>query len=30
MDRTFPMHEAAEALRYYGAGHARGKTVITI
>jgi NADPH:quinone reductase-like Zn-dependent oxidoreductase len=30
MDRTFPLREAAEALRHQGAGHARGKTVLTI
>jgi NADPH:quinone reductase-like Zn-dependent oxidoreductase len=30
MDRTDPLHEAAEALRYQGGGHAQGKTVITV
>ena len=29
IDRTFPLSEAAEALRYLQAGHARGKIVIT-
>jgi NADPH:quinone reductase-like Zn-dependent oxidoreductase len=30
IDRCYPLHEAAEALRYLGAGHARGKVVITL
>jgi len=30
MDRCYPLSEAAEALRYLGAGHARGKVVITM
>ncbi len=30
IDRRYPLSEAAEALRYLGAGHARGKVVITI
>jgi NADPH:quinone reductase-like Zn-dependent oxidoreductase len=30
IDRRFPLSEAAEALRYLGAGHARGKVVITV
>jgi len=30
IDRRFPLAEAAEALRYYGGGHARGKVVITV
>jgi NADPH:quinone reductase-like Zn-dependent oxidoreductase len=30
IDRCYPLPEAAEALRYYGGGHARGKVVITI
>ena len=30
MDRSYPLHEAAEALRYYGEGHTRGKIVITV
>jgi NADPH:quinone reductase-like Zn-dependent oxidoreductase len=30
IDRRYPLSEAAEALRYYGAGHARGKVVITV
>jgi NADPH:quinone reductase-like Zn-dependent oxidoreductase len=29
IDRRFPLSEAAEALRYLGTGHARGKVVIT-
>jgi NADPH:quinone reductase-like Zn-dependent oxidoreductase len=29
IDRCYPLSEAAEALRYYGKGHARGKVVIT-
>lgn len=28
--RTFPLDEAADALRHVGAGHTRGKIVITI
>jgi NADPH:quinone reductase-like Zn-dependent oxidoreductase len=28
--RTFPLVEADEALRYVGAGHARGKVVVTV
>jgi len=30
IDRRYPLHEAAEALRYLGTGHARGKVVITV
>jgi len=30
IDRQYPLSEAAEALRYLGAGHARGKVVISI
>jgi len=30
MDRTYPLSEVPEALRYYGKGHARGKVVITM
>lgn len=30
IDRTYPLHHAAEALRRQGEGHMRGKTVITI
>lgn len=30
IDRTYPLSEAADALRYVGAGHTRGKVVITI
>jgi NADPH:quinone reductase-like Zn-dependent oxidoreductase len=30
IDRCYPLSEAAEALRYYGEGHARGKVVITV
>ncbi len=30
IDRRFPLSEDPEALRYYGAGHARGKVVITM
>jgi NADPH:quinone reductase-like Zn-dependent oxidoreductase len=30
IDRCFPLNEAAEAMRYYGKGHARGKVVITV
>jgi NADPH:quinone reductase-like Zn-dependent oxidoreductase len=29
VDKTYPMHEAAEALRYFEEGHSRGKIVIT-
>lgn len=30
IDKRYPLSEAAEALRYLGAGHARGKVVITV
>jgi NADPH:quinone reductase-like Zn-dependent oxidoreductase len=30
IDRSYPLREAAEALRYLGKGHARGKIVITM
>jgi len=30
IDRRYPLSETAEALRYLGGGHARGKVVITI
>ena len=30
IDRTFPLVEAPEAIRYLEAGHARGKVVITV
>ncbi|HSR31126.1 MAG TPA: NAD(P)-dependent alcohol dehydrogenase [Anaerolineae bacterium] len=30
IDRRFPFSEVAEAVRYYGEGHARGKVVITV
>lgn len=30
IDRSYPMREVPEALRYYGQGHARGKVVITV
>jgi NADPH:quinone reductase-like Zn-dependent oxidoreductase len=30
VDRTYPLSDAAEALAYVGAGHARGKVVVTI
>ncbi len=30
VEKTYPMAETAEALRYFGEGHARGKIVITI
>ena len=30
IDRRYPLSEAAEALRYLGAGHAQGKVVITV
>ncbi len=30
LDRCYPFHETAEAFRYYGKGHARGKVVITV
>jgi NADPH:quinone reductase-like Zn-dependent oxidoreductase len=30
IDRTYPLGEAAEALRHVGAGHTRGKVVVTV
>jgi NADPH:quinone reductase-like Zn-dependent oxidoreductase len=30
IDRLYPLRAAAEALRYLGRGHARGKVVITV
>jgi len=30
IDRRYPLNETAEALRYFGEGHARGKVVITV
>ncbi|HEX2945910.1 MAG TPA: NAD(P)-dependent alcohol dehydrogenase [Clostridia bacterium] len=30
IDRYYPLHETAEAVRYLGEGHARGKVVITV
>jgi len=30
IDRTYPLDEAPEAIRYLEAGHARGKIVITV
>jgi len=30
IDRRYPLSETAEALRYFGKGHARGKVVITV
>ncbi len=30
IDRRYPLSEVAEALRYLGEGHARGKIVITL
>jgi NADPH:quinone reductase-like Zn-dependent oxidoreductase len=30
IDRRYPLEEAAEAFRYFGQGHARGKVVITV
>jgi NADPH:quinone reductase-like Zn-dependent oxidoreductase len=30
IDRRYPLSEAAEALSYYGEGHAQGKIVITV
>ncbi len=30
IDRCYPLNEVAEALRYFGEGHARGKVVITL
>ncbi len=30
IDRSYPLNETAEALRYLGEGHARGKIIITV
>ena len=30
IDRRYPLREVADALRYYGEGHSRGKVVITV
>jgi NADPH:quinone reductase-like Zn-dependent oxidoreductase len=30
IDRRYPLHQVADALRYYGEGHSRGKVVITV
>jgi NADPH:quinone reductase-like Zn-dependent oxidoreductase len=30
VDRSYPLDEVPEALRYYGEGHSRGKVVITV
>ena len=30
VERTYPLTEAAEALRHLGEGHARGKLVVTV
>ena len=30
IDRTYPLAEAAEALRYLEAGHARGKIILAV
>ena len=30
IDKTFPLREVPEAIRYLTAGHARGKIVITV
>jgi NADPH:quinone reductase-like Zn-dependent oxidoreductase len=30
IDRTYPLNETAEAIRYLGEGHARGKVVVTV
>jgi NADPH:quinone reductase-like Zn-dependent oxidoreductase len=30
IDRTYPLERTAEAVRYYGQGHPRGKVVITV
>ena len=30
LDRTYPLIEAPDAVRYVGEGHARGKVVVTI
>lgn len=30
VDRTYPLHDTAEAMRYLAAGHARAKVVVTV
>jgi hypothetical protein len=30
IDRTYPLAEAAEAIRYVGSGQARGKVAVSI
>lgn len=30
IDRTYPLREAPEAIRYVEAGHARGKVVLAV
>tara|TARA_B100001971_G_C17782215_1_gene330315 strand:- start:273 stop:476 length:204 start_codon:yes stop_codon:yes gene_type:complete len=30
IDRRYPLSEVAEAIRYFGEGHAQGKIVITV
>jgi len=30
IDRRYPLNEVAQALRYYGEGHAQGKVVVTV
>jgi len=30
IDRTFPLRETADAIRYLEAGHVRGKAVVTV
>lgn len=30
IDRCYPLSDTAEALRYYGEGHSKGKVVITV
>jgi NADPH:quinone reductase-like Zn-dependent oxidoreductase len=30
IDRTYPLDEAADALRYLGAGHVQGKVIVSV
>jgi NADPH:quinone reductase-like Zn-dependent oxidoreductase len=30
IDKCYPLSEAAEAFRYFGEGHARGKVIIAV